>query len=100
MSEPSIAKKEGAMCIIHFAPSFFAVKPNLPANAVILPVIAGAAPHGAMLPVKINSVDRSGGACFKAQFVAFSNQLLAHPWRRIFLYDQPAGLWLSILTAQ
>ena len=38
----------------------------LPANAVILAVVAGAAPEAAVFPVKVNGINGPAGAVFKA----------------------------------
>src|SRR6266498_4059563 len=68
----------------------------LPCDAVVLPVVGGAAPKGAVLPVEENGVDGARRAVLEVEPVSHLAQVTAHPGRRVGPQSEPAGLRLVV----
>jgi hypothetical protein len=65
-----------------------------PTNAIILAVVARAAPHRSVRVVEFDRVDRTRTSFFEVEFVAHAYELLAHPGRRRGVHREAAGYGL------
>src|SRR5688500_10202749 len=69
----------------------------LPGDAVVVAVVAGGAPEGAVLAIEQDGVHRPHGAFAETRHVAHVTQLLADPGRRGFVQQDVAGLRIVAL---
>ena len=69
---------------------------SLPGDAIILAMIAGATPKGAVVPIEEDGIDGAGGALGKLQAISALAQVLTRPIGEVFPQEQLTRLGLVI----
>src|SRR5581483_12035179 len=64
---------------------------RLPADPVVLAVIARAAPHRPVCAIDLDSIDGAGAALLEIELVTHLGELLPNPGRRRRIHGEPSG---------